>query len=142
VILLDANILVRMADRSDPRYAITRNAVFKKRSTDRLAVVPQSLYEFWAVATRSVTYNGLGMDTDRANRWTTRYRAMFDVLPEPTGLLDRWQALVATHQVKGFQAHDARYVAAMECLGLTELMTYNGKHFKDFPITVVDPASA
>ena len=43
--------------------------------------------------------------------------------------------------MKGFQAHDARYVAAMQCLGVSALMTYNGKHFKDYPITVIEPTA-
>ena len=130
-----------MADRADPLYANTRNAVFQRRRADRLVIVPQTLFEFWAVATRAVSHNGLGMDTERAKRWVTRYRAMFEVLSEPSGLLDRWQALVAMHQVKGYQSHDARYVAAMQCLGLTALMSYNGKHFMGYPITVIDPAT-
>lgn len=130
-----------MADRADPLYDTTRNAVFQKRRIDQLVIVPQTLFEFWAVATRAAQHNGLGMDTERAQRWLTRYRAMFQALSEPPGLLDRWQTLVAQHRVKGFQAHDARYVAAMQCLGVSALMTYNGKHFKDCAISVIDPTT-
>ena len=71
MILLDANILLRMADRADPLYDTTRNAVFQKRRTDQLVIVPQTLFEFWAVATCAAQHNGLGMDTERAQRWVT-----------------------------------------------------------------------
>ena len=140
MILLDANVLVRMADRDSPSYALTTAAVFKLRQTDRLVVVPQSLFEFWAVATRATTLNGLGMDTPRTARWAARFRAMFQLLPDPPSLLDRWQALVTLHNIKGFQVHDVRYVAAMDCLGLTTLLTHNLKHFKPFNLTLIDPA--
>ena len=126
MILLDANVLLRMTDRNHPHYNPTISAVFKNRKTEPLAIVPQSLYEFCAVATRSPANNGLGMDVQRANRWVTRYLPeCSELLPsEPEDLLDRWQALVADYQIKGFQMHDARYVAAMQSHGLTLFMTY------------------
>lgn len=141
MILLDANILIRMADKEGAQYAATIAAVFQCRKVDTLAIVPQSLYEFCAVATRAPDRNGLGMNPHRAKRWMDRYRAMFTLLPDSPVLIDRWQALVAQHQIKGFQVHDARYVAAMECLGISHFMTHNGRHFKDFHITLIDPAA-
>ena len=139
MILLDNNILVRMAQSDSPHFAATRTAVFKKKRTDNLVIVPQCLYEFWAFASRSKLNNGLEMEPPRVTRWIHRFRSLFTLLPDNPELPDRWLALVEAHQIKGFQAHDARYVAAMQCYGITTLMTYNLPHFKKFPITLIDP---
>jgi predicted nucleic acid-binding protein len=54
MILLDTNLLTRMARSRDAQSAAARAAIqtLLKRG-ERLIVVPQNLYEFWAVATRS-----------------------------------------------------------------------------------------
>jgi predicted nucleic acid-binding protein len=142
MILLDANILVRMADREDAKHAMTVQAVFRYRRGDTLVVVPQSIFEFAAVATRGPENNGLGMDAERAARWIARYRAMFRLVPDPPELCDLWQGLIAKHNVRGFRVHDARYVAAMHALGIERIMTHNAKHFADYAVGVIDPAAA
>lgn len=53
MILLDTNLLVRMTDSMDPQCAAARRAfhgLLARR--EQLIIVPQNLYEFWAVATR------------------------------------------------------------------------------------------
>jgi predicted nucleic acid-binding protein len=54
MILLDTNLLTRITQPHDPQSAIARAAIqtLAERG-ERLIVVPQNLYEFWAVATRS-----------------------------------------------------------------------------------------
>jgi hypothetical protein len=79
------------------------------------------------------------MNSDRAARWIQRHRALFPLLPDPPELLDRWQSLIHQFQITGFQVHDARYVAAMQCLQIPTLLTYNLKHFRHFPIRILDP---
>lgn len=140
MILVDANILVRMCNRHDALYKRTLTVVFSHRQTDTLVVGPQSLYEFWAVATRDPAYNGLGMNAVRARRWINRYLRLFQLVHEPAKLLGVWAALVETHDIRGFRAHDARYVALMRVLGIDKLMTLNAKHFNTFSVTVIDPA--
>jgi predicted nucleic acid-binding protein len=140
MILVDANILVRLCNRDDALYKRTLAAVFSHRQTDKLVVGPQSLYEFWAVATRDPTNNGLGMNAARARRWINRYLRLFQLVHEPANLLGAWTALVETHDIRGFRAHDARYVALMQVLGIDKLMTLNPKHFKTFAVTVINPA--
>lgn len=55
MILLDTNLLGRVTDSTDPQCAIARRAISLLCSgTDRPVIVPQSIFEFWAVATRSV----------------------------------------------------------------------------------------
>ena len=53
MILLDTNVLGRMTDSADPQYAAARGTVqLLLVRRERIAIVPQNLYEFWAVATR------------------------------------------------------------------------------------------
>ncbi|MEI7854515.1 MAG: hypothetical protein WCJ06_12455 [Planctomycetota bacterium] len=49
MILLDTNLLTRMTRRQDPQSSLAREAVQKllKRG-EKLIIVPQNLYEFWA----------------------------------------------------------------------------------------------
>src|SRR5689334_3266458 len=114
MILLDANILLRMSNKDDKDYALTQRAVFACRKHDEVAVAPQTLFEFWAVATRGRDVNGIGMEVDRARQWVAMCGRMFRLLPDPADLTTRWADIVARFAIKGFRAHDARYVAFME----------------------------
>jgi len=147
VILLDTNILVRLTNAADKHCASSREAIRTLlRRHERVIIVPQNLYEFWAVATRlpggqPTGQNGLGMSPDQANHWLAFFQRRFTLLPDREDLPARWQALVTTFAIKGFRSHDARLVAAMESYGIVRLLTLNGADFKAFAITLVDPAA-
>lgn len=107
---------------------------------DELHVIAQNLIEFWAVATRPITANGLGLTVAQAEQELTKLRALFTILPDTADILPEWEQLVVTHQVLGKQAHDARLVAAMSVHNLTNLLTFNDGDFKRFTeIIVVNP---
>jgi predicted nucleic acid-binding protein len=147
MILLDTNILVRMTDSADVGCAPARRAVqslLERR--ERLAIVPQGLYEFWAVATRQHGappggQNGLGMTPDQTSQWLAFFQRRFSLCPDRDDLLSRWHTLVRTLGITGFRAHDARLVAAMECHGIGALLTFNTDHFKRFAVSALDPSS-
>lgn len=147
MILLDTNLLARMTNSADPHCAVSRSAIHRLLARrERLIVVPQNLYEFWAVATRTpgappVGQNGLGMSPEQASQWLQFIQRRFTLLPDRNDLPARWHALVRTLGIKGFRSHDARLVAAMESYGIARLLTFNGQDFRAFAITVVDPAS-
>ena len=62
MILLDTNILLRNARVTDPDFATVDTAINKLHADGEiLCVVPQNIYEFWAVATRPAVANGLGL---------------------------------------------------------------------------------
>jgi predicted nucleic acid-binding protein len=66
-LLLDTNILTRSAQPAHSMHADALNAVSAvKTAGDELCIVPQNLIEFWAVATRPLSVNGLEMTTARA----------------------------------------------------------------------------
>jgi predicted nucleic acid-binding protein len=147
MILLDTNILARMTDTANPDCAAARRATHALPARqERLAIVPQNLYEFWAVATRKpgpppAGQNGLGMTPARASQWLGFFQRRFKLLLDREDLLARWHDLVREHAVTGLKSYDARLVAAMQSYGLTRLLTFNLDHFRGFPITLIDPTS-
>lgn len=147
MILLDTNLLIRMTRPLDPRCGLARAAIQTYRARgERLIVVPQNLYEFWAVATRPLGAppaggNGLGMTTGQAAQWLRFILRRFTFLPDRDQLSQLWLTLVEANGVTGFRAHDVRLVAAMQCYGITRLLTFNVAHFRGLPITILDPAS-
>ena len=61
-VLLDTNILARMAQPGTVPYQTTLDAVNALQLRgDIPCLVPQVLYELWVVATRPVAVNGLGL---------------------------------------------------------------------------------
>jgi predicted nucleic acid-binding protein len=142
-VLLDSNILLRLAQPVHPHHPLAQGAVttLHDRGAD-LCLVPQTVYEFWVVATRPVTANGLGLTVSDSHAEVARFKRMFPLLPDLGGLFAEWEQIVYSRQVSGRQAHDARLVAAMRTHGLTELLTFNGSDFRRFPgVTVVDPVA-
>jgi len=147
VILLDTNLLTRLTRTAHPHGGIARAAVHQLLAQrEQIAIVPQNLYEFWAVATRSAGMrpageNGLGFSTAQASQWIGFFQRRFILLPDRDDLPARWHELVKSLGIKGFRSHDARLAAAMQSYGISRVLTFNGKDFKDLPVSVVDPAS-
>ncbi len=141
MILLDTNILLRYALAADPAFpAIDTSVAALHARGEVLCIVPQNLYEFWAVATRPVTANGLGMTVPECEAQVARAKRLFRLLPDLPALLAEWEALVGTYQCHGRVSFDARLAAAMRTHGLSRLLTFNGADFARFPgITVLDP---
>jgi len=132
-ILVDTNVVLRLSDRGRPLHPDARAAVdWLDANGHECVVVPQVLYEYWVVATRPAEQNGLGMNVADTNaamlQWITVFRLMLD----ERGIFSHWRDLVANHDVKGKNAHDARLVAAMQRHGLTTLLTFNKSDFARF----------
>jgi predicted nucleic acid-binding protein len=118
------------------------NSLFKSGAT--LCIAPQSVYEFWAVATRPVAARGLGLSIPQADGDVTRAESIFTLMPEEPSVYHHWRRLVRQYNTQGKPAHDARLVAFMLAHGITHLLTFNGADFGRYiseGITVVDPAS-
>jgi predicted nucleic acid-binding protein len=142
MILLDTNLLGRITDSNDPQGPTARHAMHALLGRgERLVIVPQNLYEFWAVATRTEAANGLGLTIEQTSQWLKFFQRRFTLIREHEGLLPRWHDLVRAHAIRSFRAHDVRLVAAMQCYGITRLLTFNGRDFAGLGVTVIDPAT-
>ena len=142
-ILVDTNILTRIADTSSPHHAAAVQSVrLLLTAGETLVGVPQILYEFWAVATRPAgAPNGLGMTTAEAKVESDLLRKTFTFFPDTPEVFEEWERLVVQYDAKGKSAHDARLVAAMNVHRIPRILTFNGSDFARYPIIVLDPSS-
>ena len=139
--LLDTNILLRLVQKNSSIYADTRKAVLTLHNQqENLYIIPQNLFEFWAVATRPVDVNGLGLKVDEAKREMAILKQLFTLKPNTSEIVEIWESLVINYQVIGKQTHDSRLVAAMMVHGIEYLLTFNTKDFHRFSeITAISP---
>jgi predicted nucleic acid-binding protein len=140
--LVDANILLRASQPHHPLYNDAVNAVEALLDAEAdVYLIPQILYEFWAVATRPATARGgLGFTPVEAQTAVGEFLSDLTLLRDRPELYDEWQSLVSTHGVSGMDSHDARIVAAMHLQGIDRILTFNVDDFRRYTtITAVAP---
>lgn len=142
--LIDSNIFLRLATRTDPFRPICLQALRKLRSRNEvLCYTPQIISEFWNVCTRPASARGgldlTAADTERKVVLIERY---FVMLPDSLASFHEWRILVASHSVRGVAVHDAKLVASMHVHGVENLLTFNDSDFKRYTtINAVNPHS-
>lgn len=139
--LIDTNVLLRVVQKNSPMHTDARIAfVTLRKQNEKLCIIPQNLIEFWAVATRPLASNGLGLTPEEAEKAIKKLKRIFILFPDTPVIFTVWENLVTKYQVKGKQAHDTRLVAAMIAHQMTHLLTFNTADFTRFSeITAVDP---
>lgn len=140
-VLLDTNILLRLSQEKHPLHVVTSHVVGELLTQGHeIRLIPQVIYEYWVVATRSARENGLGFSTKESKQHLVSLKQMFPVLRDERGVLNRWETLVHRHEVRGKPAHDARIVAAMQRHDVTHLLTWNVGDFRRYSgIAIIDP---
>ena len=129
-ILVDTNVVLRSAQVTHPQYEAADRTVQRLiERKETLVIVPQIIYEFWAVATRPLDRNGLGFTSESTEREISKLERLFVVINDDPKILPRWRQLVLQYDVKGKAAHDARLVAAMDVHGISSLLTFNKADF-------------
>ncbi len=143
-ILLDTNVLCRLAEKGHPSHAAAEAAVTSLRDGGHeLCLVPQVLYEYWVVVTRPQSDNGLGMPTADVRKAIDLWIELFTLFRDERGVFSVWRELASQHDVKGKGAHDARLVAAMKRHGLEHLLTFNVSDFRRYQgLEILDAQSA
>ena len=143
-VLLDTNVLARLADTDAPQHADARRAVAAlEAGGHEMFLVPQVLYEFWAVATRGAggQVNGLGMSADEAERHVRAFRDAFPTLEDERGVFDVWFDFVLARGVRSRKSYDVRLAASCVTLGLSHVLTFNVRDFRGFAgVDALDPA--
>jgi hypothetical protein len=81
-ILVDTNILLRISQPDTAQSAIAEHALDALRiRNEELSITSQNLVEFWAVATRPLTQNGLGFTFEQAKGQMFALKQLFTLLP-------------------------------------------------------------
>lgn len=141
LVLLDTNVALRLLDQGDPKYPLVRRAAaLLSGGGARLCFVPQNVVEFWAVCTRPLSSNGLGLTVAETDKRARMMERDFVLLPDSDQVHAHWRRLVVKHSVSGAQVHDARLAAAMMAHGVHKLLTFNARDFRRYGIEVMDPA--
>jgi predicted nucleic acid-binding protein len=140
---VDTNVLLRSIDDGHVAQPIAQTGLLALRDRgETLSIFPQNLIEFWAVGTRPVINNGLGLSIAKAEEEIISLKTLFALLPDIPEIFSEWERIVLQYQVSGKQAHDARLVAAMIVHDVANLLTFNTTDFKRFTtITAVNPQS-
>ncbi len=128
--LVDTNVLIRYMDETSPDNSMCVRALetLTAQGSD-LSVCAQVLIEYWAVATRPLSANGLGFSVEKVDRQITEVCSAFTHLPEPGDIASEWRKLASLHAVIGKQAHDARIVALMLSHSIARILTFNASDF-------------
>ncbi len=139
-ILVDTNILLRLSQKNHPHSATAFRAVEALLKNQRdLVSFSQNVVEFWAVATRPIEANGLGLTPERVLTELDDLGESGEMLPE-LPVHAEWLDLVTKYRVLGKNVHDARLVAAMLVHGIGEILTFNGADFARYAeISVLNP---
>lgn len=146
-VLLDTNILARLANTADALYPVASRAVVElHRRGEVLHLTAQNLIEFRNVATRPQPLNGLGLSAAQAEAKAAVFEAGFPLLPETPDIYPTWKGLVGALGVVGKQVHDARLVAVCHSHGVGQMLTFNISHFARLSaappgVVVLDPAT-
>ena len=89
--LADSNILSRLAQKQSPHHAIARRAVISLRKQgEEICLVPQNFIEFWAVATRPIISNGLGLTIDEAQYEVRKFKHLFTLYDDESNIFAEW----------------------------------------------------
>jgi predicted nucleic acid-binding protein len=134
--LLDTGVLLRLANQEDAQHQLVRLAIEKLAvRQERLVTTTQNVAEFWNVATRPTTENGLGQQVvDVTGAIQSVIEPLCTVLREHSRHFAELKRLLATHQIVGKQVHDARLVASMITWKVKRILTLNEKHFRRFEV--------
>ncbi|GAP97535.1 PilT protein, N-terminal [Leptolyngbya sp. NIES-2104] len=107
---------------------------------NQCVLTPQVLIEFWVVATRPTSVNGLGWSVDQTQNRINELMTGFALLEERPEIFPLWFRLITENNIQGKRAHDIRLVAVMLAHGIDHLLTLNPNDFTvTAPIMVVHP---
>lgn len=139
--LLDTNILLRVSDPSSANYSLAVDSVFVLlNGGNKCFLTPQTLIEFWVVATRPIEVNGLSWTPERTQEQIHQFLLRFSLKEETPEIFLHWFQLVADYKIKGKRTHDIRLLAVMKAHSITHLLTFNPEDFLPIPeITIVQP---
>ena len=140
--LADTSILLRTIHTTSPQRQLAIDTLDTlRKQKEEICIFPQNLVEFWAVATRPIESNGLGLTIEQAIVKVDHLKKVFVLKDEDKTIFQNWESLVSEYEVKGKTSHDARLVAGMQTHSISHLLTFNVKDFQRYHdiILIVSP---
>jgi predicted nucleic acid-binding protein len=130
LVVVDTSVLLAATDRS--RSAHDSATAFLNEDERRLALTPQIIREYLAVATRPIEANGFGVPGRDAVANLDQLLADMVLLSESSTTVAVLRDLVVGHTAAGRQVHDANVVAVALAHGATAIVTDDARHFARF----------
>jgi predicted nucleic acid-binding protein len=128
--LLDTNIILRFTDTNSVEYDLIKNAISQILvEGGQCFITSQVITEFWVVATRPMTVNGLGWTVEKTEQAVQMLINQFDLLEETPAIFPQWLSLVTSHKISGKRAHDLRIQAVMLTHNIPHILTLNPQDF-------------
>jgi predicted nucleic acid-binding protein len=140
--LVDTNILLRIARRSDPQHKVIDTALAKLAVEGAiLHYSHQNIAELWNAMTRPVARNGFGLTTAEAEREVRAVEAGMNFLADNEAIYREWRRIVVQHTVSGVQVYDARLAATVLVYGIRHILTLNVADFSRYRgVTAIHPS--
>lgn len=135
LVVVDTNVLLAATDGSRAQHRAAIN--FLRHDERRLAVTPQIVREYLAVATRPVQINGLGLDPADAVANVEEIQVIATMLGEGPATTTRLLELLLDVPALGKQVHDANVVACALAHGAHAIMTANVRDFVRYASLIV-----
>lgn len=129
-VVIDTNVLLAATDRSRASHAAATG--FLNEDERRLALTPQVVREYLAVATRPVSMNGFGLASTEAAANIQQCLEDMELLAEDLVATQLLLRLVAEGPAVGKQVHDANIVAVALAHQASAIVTDNTRHFARF----------
>lgn len=127
--LADSNLWLRYSQPADPQFPAALHALSAvAQRKDVLHLVPQTVSEYWRVATGTVR-GGFGWTPAQAESRVAALEGRFPLLPDTPDVYQNWRRIVRDFAVSGGQVYDARLVAAMLTHSMTHLVMFNTADF-------------
>lgn len=141
--LLDTNIILRFTDTHSFEYDLINDAISQILVQDgQYFITSQVVIEFWVVATRPVTANGLGWTPEETEQAVQMLINQFELLEETPDIFRLWLNLVTTYKISGKRVHDLRIQAVMLTHNISHILTLNPKDFVEVEgIHIIHPSS-
>ena len=130
LVVVDTNVLLAATDESRTAHAPATD--FLNEDERRLALTPQIVREYLAVATRPIDANGLGLSGEDASANVRQLLDDMELLAEGLAVTASVLRLVAEGAASGKQVHDANIVAVALAHGARAIVTDNARHFARF----------
>jgi len=128
--LLDTNIILRFTDTNSAEYDLINNAISQILiEGGQCFITSQVITEFWVLATRPMTVNGLGWTVETTEQAVQMLINQFNLLEETPAIFPQWLSLVTSHKISGKRAHDLRIQAVMLTHNISHILTLNPQDF-------------
>jgi predicted nucleic acid-binding protein len=139
--LVDTNILLRIARRSDTQHKLVDGALARLALAGTiLHYTHQNIAELWNAMTRPISRNGFGLTVAEAEHEVRVIETGMELLPDNQAVYREWRRIIVEYLVSGVQVHDARLVAAMRVHDVKRILTLNVGDFNRYSgIAVIHP---